>query len=618
MKKVMKKSLSKMMIFIFLMNVFFVKGGLNEDARYVYAAEENLLAKPTNVQVIKNNEEVTITWDEVDGASGYNVKRSEEINGSYIVIATNIPEATFTDSTVEDGKEYYYVVTAVAGDEESEESEYNNVEINKTIKEEINEVIKENPQKELLTPTNVTVKVENKNIIVRWDNVINAGSYNIKRKTLQEKEYKIIKERVTDTTYVDSDLINGITYYYVITANNEEESKDSIEVFVKANIDQLIEEKDKQPIEEIAKPEKLEYELENKDNLPSTPTNILVENGNKSVKLKWELVNGALTYKVKRGTNSGGPYSLVADNINVNSYIDNNVSNGTTYYYIISSVNSVGESEYSNEVTAIPDITKPAAPTNIDTVTGDKRVNITWSKVDNADSYTIKRGTSSGGPYTLVKNNITTTSYTDSALTNGTTYYYIISAKNEKGESEFSKEIEVVPGVQKPKNVIIQVEDNAINISWDPVASASVYKVKRSENIEGPYTVLGAGVTSTNYRDDSITKNKIYYYVISAVNTIGESPNTQPVSAIVKDSKGKRYILLITLTNGMQKEYDIYTSIAMKFINWYTNRANEIGNPLFILFNDKKDEVFGNSKDYICFNTILYYQLNEYEVHVEE
>jgi fibronectin type 3 domain-containing protein len=618
MKKVMKKSLSKIMIFIFLMNVFFVKGGLNEDARYVYAAEENLLAQPTNVQAIKNNEEVTITWDEVDGASGYNVKRSEEINGSYIVIATNIPEATFTDSTVEDGKKYYYVVTAVAGDEESEESEYNNVEINEIIKEEINEEIKENPQKELLAPTNVTVKVENKNIIVRWDNVINAGSYNIKRKTLQEKEYKIIKERVTDTTYVDSDLINGITYYYVITANNEEESKDSIEVFVKANIDQLIEEKDKQPIEEITKPEKLEYELENKDNLPSTPTNILVENGNKSVKLKWKFVNGSLTYKVKRGTNSGGPYSLVADNINVNSYIDNNVSNGTTYYYIISSVNSVGESEYSNEVTAIPDITKPAAPTNIDTVTGDKRVNITWSKVDNADSYTIKRGTSSGGSYTLVKNNITTTSYTDSALTNGTTYYYIISAKNEKGESEFSKEIEVVPGVQKPKNVIIQVEDNAINISWDPVASASIYKVKRSENIEGPYTVLGAGVTPTNYRDDSITKNKIYYYVISAVNTIGESPNTQPVSAIVKDSKGKRYILLITLTNGMQKEYDIDTSIAMKFINWYTNRANGIGNPLFILFNDKKDEVFGNSKDYICFNTILYYQLNEYEVHVEE
>lgn len=301
------------------------------------------------------------------------------------------------------------------------------------------------------------------------------------------------------------------------------------------------------------------------------------------------------------------------------TYTDTNLINGTNYYYVVSAVNPTGESANSTEITGQPTIVKPNTPINIDALVGDRVVTLTWHDMVNAESYIIKRATTKGGPYTLVADQITTNTYTESNLSNATPYYYIIIAKkNSVGESQPSNEIEVIPGVQRPTNVIIQKVDAGIRLSWDLVNDASSYKVKRSETLEGPYTTIQDNITGTDYVDTSIQNNKIYYYVLSANNHLGESPGTKPISVYVKNDSKERYILLITLINGMQKEYDISSETAVEFIKWYTNRGNGIGTPFFTLFNEeKKEAVYGNSKDYIGFNTILYYQLNEYKIKVQ-
>ncbi|GMQ61006.1 RCC1 domain-containing protein [Vallitalea maricola] len=529
---------------------------------------------PTNVNATGDNKRVVLNWDKVTGAESYIIKRSTTLDDGYTAVASNITTLNYTDTNLTNGTTYYYIIVAKNKAGESDNSA------------QVSAV----PNSKPLAPTNLSAISNDLSIKLRWGSVSDADSYIIRRKSISESNYQTIATDITTTTYTDTGLNNGKTYFYVVLAKNE--------VGESANSDEI-------SVIPLNGP-------------PAIPTNLIAESSNESVNLTWSNTNGAFTYKIKRATTSGGPYTLVANNITGTTYKDTGLTNGTSYYYVVSAVNTKGESANSTEVISLPDITKPNSPTGINVSTADKRVNLTWNKIVNADSYIVKKATTSGGPYTIVANNLTKTTYTELGLNNGTSYYYIIIAKNEKGESEPSIEKEAVPGIQKPNNVIIQVVDKEIKLSWDPVSNTDVYKIKRSENLDGPYTVLSEGITGTNYVDNSIKENKLYYYVISAVKSLGESPETEPVSALVKDSVDKRYILLVVLNNGMQKEYDVDTSTAVKFINWYLNRANGIGSPFFTLFNQEKEDVFENSKDYIGFNTILYYQLNEYKVYMQK
>ncbi len=89
--------------------------------------------------------------------------------------------------------------------------------------------------------------------------------------------------------------------------------------------------------------------------------------------------------------------------------------------------------------------TPPAAPANLTAVAGNAQISLSWSASSGATSYTIKRSTTSGGPYTNVATGITTTSYTNTGLTNGTTYYYVVTAVNSAGESSNSNQASATP-----------------------------------------------------------------------------------------------------------------------------------------------------------------------------
>lgn len=89
----------------------------------------------------------------------------------------------------------------------------------------------------------------------------------------------------------------------------------------------------------------------------------------------------------------------------------------------------------------------PAAPANLTATPGDSQVRLAWTGSAGAASYTVKRSTTSGGPYAAIASGVTTTSYTDSGLTNGTTYYYVVSALNSLGESPPSNEVSATPQV---------------------------------------------------------------------------------------------------------------------------------------------------------------------------
>ena len=85
---------------------------------------------------------------------------------------------------------------------------------------------------------------------------------------------------------------------------------------------------------------------------PSAPTGLTATAANAQVNLTWNAGSGATGYYVKRSTSSGTEVQIAAQS--ATAYSDNSVSNGTTYYYVVSAYNSYGQSANSAEVSATP------------------------------------------------------------------------------------------------------------------------------------------------------------------------------------------------------------------------------------------------------------------------
>lgn len=91
------------------------------------------------------------------------------------------------------------------------------------------------------------------------------------------------------------------------------------------------------------------------------------------------------------------------------------------------------------------------APLDLYAVAGNSQVNLTWDSVDGATTYTLKRSLTNGGPYITIAIGLTGTTYTDLDVINGTTYYYIVTAVNEAGESAPSNEAFATPFAPAPE-----------------------------------------------------------------------------------------------------------------------------------------------------------------------
>ncbi|BCU77169.1 LamG-like jellyroll fold domain-containing protein [Luteolibacter sp. LG18] len=188
--------------------------------------------------------------------------------------------------------------------------------------------------------------------------------------------------------------------------------------------------------------------------VPGAPTSLTAtaQIGN-SIALSWPAVSGATSYTVKRATTSGGPYMTIAALVSGTTFTDTGLTTGTTYYYVISAANNGGDGSNSPaaSATAIPPL--PGVPGGFSaTPISNSAVKLTWSASSDATTYTVKRAAATGGPYTTVASGLTTTTYTDTGLTAGTTYYYVVIAVNVSGESGVSTE-----GSAQPSDLLVHL-----------------------------------------------------------------------------------------------------------------------------------------------------------------
>lgn len=287
--------------------------------------------------------------------------------------------------------------------------------------------------------------------------------------------------------------------------------------------------------------------------VPPVPSGLSATAGNAQVSLSWAASSGASSYHMKRATTSGGPYTQVAAPTGA-SYVDTALTNGTKYFYVVSAVNSAGESSNSAEVNATPaaPATPPAAPTSVQATAGNTQVSLAWTASANATSYNVKRSTTSGGPYTKISSPAGT-SYADTGLTNGTKYFYVVSAVNSAGESANSAEVSATPVAPAgpppaPTNLSATAGNAQVSLNWTASTGATSYNVKRSTTSGGPYSQI-ATASTTSYNDSGLTNGTTYYYVVSAANSAGESANSNQASATPTASTSPDVTITINPTN---------------------------------------------------------------------
>jgi fibronectin type 3 domain-containing protein len=288
---------------------------------------------------------------------------------------------------------------------------------------------------------------------------------------------------------------------------------------------------------------------------PSAPQSLAATAGSGSVTLSWAAPasNGgaAVTgYNLYRGTTPGGESATpVASNVTTTSFTDTGRTNGTTYYYTVAAVNSVGSSAQSNEASATAQAVQasvPSAPQALAATATSQSVSLTWSAPSSdggspVTGYNVYRGTTPGGEAaTPVASNLTAPRLTDNGLTNGTTYYYKVAAVNAVGVGAQSAEASATPRASAPsapQTLVASGGNGSVALSWsapvsDGGSGVTGYNVYRGTTAGGEATTpVASNVTTTGFVDSSVTNGTTYYYTIAAVNAVGTSPPSGEASA---------------------------------------------------------------------------------------
>jgi hypothetical protein len=112
------------------------------------------------------------------------------------------------------------------------------------------------------------------------------------------------------------------------------------------------------------------------------PTNLVATATNLQINLRWNSVNGASTYNLKRGT-VNGTYPTVFSGLTATNYADAAVTNAVTYYYLVSAVGAGGESTNSPSVSAVP--LPSNQPTNLTSLVAGNQLQLSWLAAANPD-----------------------------------------------------------------------------------------------------------------------------------------------------------------------------------------------------------------------------------------
>ena len=434
------------------------------------------LAAPGNLSATAGNSRATLSWNAVTGATSYNIQRAVTIGHVFSPIATS-STTTFTDFGLTNGTNYFYVVTAVKGGVESAVS-------GRVTVTPLDATIVDDADGAGITVTGTWTSSTSGDSYYGLDylhdgntgatggksvrfapNLPQTGDYNVyARWTSGSNRASNTPVSITSTAgttdFTVNQQINGGGWMPLGTFTFATGSAGNVLISNSGTNGYVI-------------ADALAFIAVNSPQPPAIPTGVMAAPGSNQATLSWPVVEGAVSYDVKRSTASTGAYAVVASDLTTNALTDMGLVNGVNYYYTITAKNSVGKSADSTPVAVAP-IGPPGAPTAFTASAADAQITLSWQASGGATSYNVKRSATAGGPYALIGAGIAATTFTDTGLTNQTTYYYVVSATNSYGEGPNSTEVGAAPRTQF---IVDNADATGVTITgeWTPSTSASTY-----------------------------------------------------------------------------------------------------------------------------------------------
>ncbi|MDZ7367935.1 MAG: fibronectin type III domain-containing protein [candidate division KSB1 bacterium] len=360
-----------------------------------------------------SNSQIDLSWtDNSANEQGFKIESKLSSGLTFVQIATVGPNVTsYSNTGLSTMTSYTYRVRAFnAGGN----SAYSNTSTSTTFP---------NPP---AAPSNLTAAaVSQTQINLAWtDNATTENGFKVDRKTGAAGTYAEVATLGPDVNaYSDNGLSANTQYFYRVRAFNSGGSSPSNE----ANATTL-------------------------PNPPAAPSALTATPVSQiRINLAWtDNSNNETAFKVERKTGAAGTYAeigTVAANVQV--YADSNLTANTAYFYRVRGLNTGGFSDYSNEANATTLPNPPAsAPSSLTTtVAGSNQVNLAWTDNSNdEDGFKIERKDGATGTFAqiaTVGSNIT--SFSNTGLTDGVTYFYRVRAFNTGGNSGYSNEASATP-----------------------------------------------------------------------------------------------------------------------------------------------------------------------------
>jgi hypothetical protein len=235
-------------------------------------------------------------------------------------------------------------------------------------------------------------------------------------------------------------------------------------------------------------------------------------------------------------------------------------------------------------------LSAPAAPTGLTAVAGNEQIVLTWNAVANAAGYYVSQSPGSNGSFVTIATNLISLTITNTGLVNGTTYYYVVSAFDQAGQSTNSLVVSAEPLPPLPAiplGLLAVPANGQIDLTWYAATNATGYNVYRSLIPGGFDTSLATDLVATNYADTTAAPGMTYYYSLTATNLAGQSDFSSQASAsepvaiplfVSFSISGTN--LVVSGTNGASgMNYLLLesTNIALPLANWTVLGTNAFG-----------------------------------------
>ncbi len=385
-------------------------------------------AAPTGLAIVPGDSQASLSWTPFLGAASYDVKRATTDFGPYTTIASSVTATNYADTGLSNGTTYYYVVSAVTpggeGADSSQASTTPNAGMVPTRESVADAYVRDGSylNSNYGTDTGLLVKSDatsyNRDSYLRFDVSGLANATNVKVRLIPISvgatanaatlSFRFVPNNSWTETGItwsnrpaSTDVIANITGFQSgvpvdVDITAWVRSQAAADGFFSIRVTSTTYGGDgfvmfgsrEQTLAPANRPVLLIVSSGSSSSVPLAPTNLAAMAGNAQVSLSWNTSAGATDYNVKRAAVNGGPYTTIASPTTT-AYTDSSVTNGTTYYYVVSATNAGGESANSTQASAVPTAgNAPAVPTGVTALGADSRVSLSWTASSGAASYT--------------------------------------------------------------------------------------------------------------------------------------------------------------------------------------------------------------------------------------